>query len=398
MRKIKRWQAMFALPVVIGIGSHAFAASCDVDITNDWNSGFGVSVTILNDTTTTIDGWSTSWTFANSTVSQLWNGNVSGTNPYTVTNVGHNQIIAPNESIKFGFNASKNQLGTPAEAPALGGICSSIIENQAPVAVGTASPTVGTVPFDVVFDATQSTDPDNDALNYSWDFGSGDTSTTATVIRSFNTPGTYTATLVVNDGVLSSNTETITIVANEVDPTDDIAYTLNPSASSLRFVSTKKTHVIESHAFMGLSGDVTELGQATLRIDLNSVDTNNTTRDERMKTMLFETSVFNSAAVTVSLDPSTYTTQAVGSTQIQTVVATIDLHGVLVEKTTDVLVSKLSDTTLLVQNVTPVLLNTTDFNLNAGVEALRTIANLSVISYAVPVNFVLVFNKTTTQP
>jgi PKD repeat protein len=315
-----------------------------------------------------------------------------------VTNVGHNQSIAPNETVQFGFNAKKNQLNIPAELPVLGGICSSVNSNQAPVAIASVTPATGTIPFDVTFNASASTDPDNDTLTYIWDFGNGDTAITAIATRSFTTAGNYTATLTVSDGVLDSPTKTFTVTANDTPPTDDIAYSLDPMASTVYFVSTKKTHVIESHTFTNISGNVSDLGSAKLVIDLNSVDTNNLTRDERMKNMLFETAVFSEATVTVALDPTTYANQSIGTTQTQSLNATVDLHGVSTLLSVEVLVSKLTDSTLLVQNVAPVLLNTTDYNLNAGVEALRAVANLSVISYAVPVNFNLVFNKTANLP
>jgi hypothetical protein len=314
-----------------------------------------------------------------------------------VSSLSYNQSILPNESVAFGFNASKNQSGSAAETPVLDGVCSSEVENSAPVANGTTSTSVGTIPFDVVFDASTSTDPDGDPLTYLWDFGNGETATTAVVTRSFATAGSFVASLVVSDGQLSSLPKSFTVTANTT-PNDEIAYTLDGASSSLHFVSTKKTHVIESHTFTALTGHITQQGSAQLLIDLNTVDTNNATRDGRMKTMLFETDVYAQATVSLVLDPLILTSQVVGTTQTQTLAATLDLHGVPVLLNTDVWVSKLSDTKFLVQNVTPVLLNTEDFSLTAGVEALRNIANLSVISYAVPVNFNLVFTKTVTQP
>ncbi len=59
----------------------------------------------------------------------------------------------------------------------------------------------GTVPFEVTFDGTSSTDPDDDIVDYQWDFdndgeydGVGET-----VAWVFNDPGTYTVSLVVTD-------------------------------------------------------------------------------------------------------------------------------------------------------------------------------------------------------
>jgi hypothetical protein len=81
----------------------------------------------------------------------------------------------------------------------------------------------------------------------------------------------------------------------------------------------------------------------------------------------------------------------VGSTQHLDVEATLDLFGTQATINTEVQISRLSSSRILVQNTQPILLNATDFGLEAGVETLRSLANLTSISYAVPVNFNLVF-------
>ena len=395
MRMNKRWSAMLALPITLGLAGVSNAATCTAQIASEWSTGYTVTVTILNDSESTIDDWVTSWSFTNVTVNQLWNGELSGTNPYQVRPLSYNQQIAPGASVEFGFNASKGAIDSPAELPVLGGICDNGPMNRAPIADGTASPTSGTVPFNVVFDATASTDPDGDSLSYLWTFSDGTRETTPVVTRQINLAGQYTGTLTVNDGSLTSEPQVFDITARDSGTPIPLAYTLDDTSSSLHFVSTKKAHVIESHTFSAMSGQITEQGVATLVIDLNSVDTANTTRDGRMRDLLFNTSVFATATVSLTLDMAEYESQMVGTTQTQSLEATLDLHGVQNTIVTDVFVSKLSEDQLLVQNAVPVLLNTTDYNLNEGVEALRSIANLSVISYAVPVNFSLVFNRST---
>jgi glucose/arabinose dehydrogenase len=53
--------------------------------------------------------------------------------------------------------------------------------NRAPNAVATANKTSGLKPLAVTFDGSGSTDPDGDALTYSWNFGDGTTATGKTV-------------------------------------------------------------------------------------------------------------------------------------------------------------------------------------------------------------------------
>ena len=78
------------------------------------------------------------------------------------------------------------------------------LPNQAPIALASASPTSGTVPFTVNFVGSNSSDPDNDPLTYYWDFGDNTTSTAADPAHVYNAPGTHNVVLTVSDGVSSS--------------------------------------------------------------------------------------------------------------------------------------------------------------------------------------------------
>lgn len=81
------------------------------------------------------------------------------------------------------------------------------VSNTAPQAFFTVSPgTEGTVPFTVEFDASNSSDPNNDRLQYEWDFGDGETfmSEATNVTHTFDEPGgdgnrEYVVTLTVRD-------------------------------------------------------------------------------------------------------------------------------------------------------------------------------------------------------
>ncbi|MBK9924832.1 MAG: cellulase family glycosylhydrolase [Anaerolineales bacterium] len=85
-------------------------ATCSVTYTNqnDWGSGFTANVTIKNNGTSAINGWTLTWTFAgNQTISNLWNGSYtqSGKN-VSVKDLGYNANIPANGgSTNFGFNA-----------------------------------------------------------------------------------------------------------------------------------------------------------------------------------------------------------------------------------------------------------------------------------------------------
>jgi PKD repeat protein len=84
--------------------------------------------------------------------------------------------------------------------------------NQPPVARISANPTSGDAPLTVQFSGTGSSDPEGGALTYGWNFGDGGTSSSATVSHTYQSAGTFTATLTVTDngGLQSSTTQTIT--------------------------------------------------------------------------------------------------------------------------------------------------------------------------------------------
>ncbi|MEL7372744.1 MAG: cellulose binding domain-containing protein, partial [Myxococcota bacterium] len=91
------------------------SASCAFVIDNEWNDGFVAKIVITNGGTEPINGWQVGWAFTDgSSVNNLWNADLSGTNPYSANNLTWNAAIAPGESIEFGFSGAKGVPNTPA--------------------------------------------------------------------------------------------------------------------------------------------------------------------------------------------------------------------------------------------------------------------------------------------
>ncbi|RYY77278.1 MAG: PKD domain-containing protein [Gammaproteobacteria bacterium] len=95
---------------------------CEYKIVSSWNGGFQGDLTVYNDGTTETNGWETLLTFPeNETISSLFNGVVSGTNPYTVTNAAWNGKIPPGGKAVTGMLVWKSNVSLPNVLPTLSG-------------------------------------------------------------------------------------------------------------------------------------------------------------------------------------------------------------------------------------------------------------------------------------
>lgn len=87
--------------------------------------------------------------------------------------------------------------------------------NQSPTASFTAAPSTGSVPLNVSFDASASSDPDGSITSYRWSFGDNSTGTGVATSHSYAAAGTFTVTLTVTDnrGATATATRSITTTA-----------------------------------------------------------------------------------------------------------------------------------------------------------------------------------------
>ena len=169
------------------------------------------------------------------------------------------------------------------------------------------------------------------------------------------------------------------------------AWQLVNESSQLNFISTKASHIAETHTFGLLSGSIADTGEAQLNVDLASVATGIDIRNERMRTMLFNVLTFPQAEITTDLDLGEFT--SLTGPVVKTISAKLSLVGQSTQVHGDVLVVPVNDNTVNVTTVAPIVVNANGLEMVAGIEALREVAGLPSISYSVPVTFSLTFRR-----
>lgn len=168
---------------------------------------------------------------------------------------------------------------------------------------------------------------------------------------------------------------------------------LDNSDSMISFISTKKTNISEVHHFKELKGNISAEGEASVTINLASVDTGIAVRDERMQSLLFQTELFASAEFSATFSKKFLDGLIIGESTELMLMGRLSLHGEAKSLQIPTYVTKLSDNKLLVVSIKSVILDVADFALVAGVLKLQEIAKLPSITTTVPVNFVLTFTR-----
>lgn len=92
--------------------------SCSYVVSNSWGSGFTGAIRVTNSGSNAISGWTASWQYSGANrITSSWNANLSGSNPYTATNLGWNGSIAAGQSVEIGFQGNTN--GGSIEKPSV---------------------------------------------------------------------------------------------------------------------------------------------------------------------------------------------------------------------------------------------------------------------------------------
>lgn len=162
----------------------------------------------------------------------------------------------------FSVNQWKMDVLRPHFAPLIPNI---VGENLPPTARFTNDVSSGDAPLTVQFDASDSSDPENDPLSYSWDFGDGTTATGIATSHTFTNVDTYSVTLTVSDTAGNNSISTGIIIVTEPgngDPCDFGTPLANPLPSITNATYTK-VHIL------GINGpDLSNMASFSVNWDL----------------------------------------------------------------------------------------------------------------------------------
>ncbi len=121
--QLKQWGAALLLSAGLfsAQASLAQSATCKYVVTNNWGSGATANIEISNNGTAAINGWSVSWSYINNRLSGSWNATITGSNPYSATNLSWNGNIQPGQTVAFGVQVNAN--GAVETPVVTGAIC-----------------------------------------------------------------------------------------------------------------------------------------------------------------------------------------------------------------------------------------------------------------------------------
>jgi polyisoprenoid-binding protein YceI len=180
-------------------------------------------------------------------------------------------------------------------------------------------------------------------------------------------------------------------------PIANTGWAIDGAQSSLNFVTTKAGQagvggIGEVQSFKRFTGGMDAAGQIKLVIDLASVDTGVEIRDERLRTMLWNIKATPQATFTAKLSANDLAKLSGDAVSDIDVAGQLELAGQAKPVTAKLRTMRLGGGKIMVTTRAPIIINSNDFGLKPGVEAMREVMNLNFLASTAPVNFSLVLN------
>lgn len=166
---------------------------------------------------------------------------------------------------------------------------------------------------------------------------------------------------------------------------------LKSDESTFHYVTSKAGAISEVNSFSELRGGISDDGQATLLVNLASVDTMIDIRNERVRDIVFQVEKFPSAVVTLDVNLLSLADMQAGDSMAFDANADVAINGGVVGLQARLRVTALADGGIAVENTRPLIINASSFGYAEGVEQLREIAGLPGINPNVVVDFSLVY-------
>ena len=176
------------------------------------------------------------------------------------------------------------------------------------------------------------------------------------------------------------------------------AWLLDASASHFYMETVKANSIFEVHQFTGLDGSISKDGDASVKIDLTSVSSGIDLRDVRMRFLLFETYKFPYAEITAKLDMAALQALLTTTRITYPLKATVALHGATQDIDAPVTITRLSDKSISVASIKPIIVKTDAFALTPNVAKLSEAVNGTVIATGATITFDLLFETGDTLP
>ena len=173
----------------------------------------------------------------------------------------------------------------------------------------------------------------------------------------------------------------------------DAAWFLDPAESSINFITAKNGDVVESNRFGAINGSITRAGHALIEIQAASVDTQLDTRDERVRSYIFNIEEYPLIAIEADVDLEEFRQLETGESQLAELQMAVNAAGRTNTLFATVRVTRAARDTVLITTIDPVLVDMRDFGMEDGLETLVNLAGLKSITPVTPVSVFLVFER-----
>ena len=105
-------------------GSMSQAANCTYTVNNEWNNGFTATISITNNGSSAINGWTIGWQYNSNVMTSSYNATVSGNNPYAASALSWNSNIGVGQTVSFGLQGTKANNSAAEKPTVTGAVCS----------------------------------------------------------------------------------------------------------------------------------------------------------------------------------------------------------------------------------------------------------------------------------